>query len=262
MPKSSNMSETAYLNKKQIKQARSYGYGKKRGSAYYFNNGEPLGSAVRSVLGQLAFVLLVFVLIVAVFWGKSYVQSTLSNDSVFTLTMSSKYNQTVSTDKIETFTAQKSYAAAAINAISSLVPPENTVVAPKNDYVKSVKSSLEAAYGEDRVDSRSNVGNYEMMTEIYDAVANGDAVFCLMSLSSDADSKSANDIVYCPVTEANYSEDRVVIVTPYGDKRTLTASEFIEATRFTNKTKYSISERLSFVFGLRAVNTIFIVTKE
>ncbi len=262
MPKSNQMSEAAFLNKKQIKQARQLGGGKKQGSVYYFNNGEPLGSAVRSVLRQLAFVLVVFVLVIAVFWGKSYVQSTLSNDSIFTLTMSSKYSKTVSEDKIDTFTAKKDYGAAAINAISSLVSPEETITVPKNDYIPAVKASLEAAWGEDRVDVRSHVGNYEMMTEIYDAIENGDAVFCLMSLSENQEDESANDVVYCPVIEANYSEDKVVIVTPYGDKRTLKASEFVAATRFTGKTKYSFSERLSFVFGLRAENTIFIVTKE
>ena len=262
MPKNNQMSETAYLSKKQIRQASSGSSNKKKGSIYYFNNGEPFGSAVRSVVSQLLFVLVVFLIVVVAFWGKVTIQDKLSDDSVFTLTMSSKYSKTVSTEEISKFKASEDYGAAAVNAISAIVTPENTLTTPRNDYVTSVKSSLESAYGEDRVDVSSHVGNYEMLTEIYDAIKDGDAVFCLMALPEDKDDTKANNLVYCPIIKVNYSKNKIVVLTPYGDKRSLTADEFIAATRFTNKAKYSLSERFQMTFGLIAKNTVFIVTKE
>ncbi|MDO4459871.1 MAG: hypothetical protein Q4C42_07315 [Clostridia bacterium] len=253
--------EAGFLNKRQLKIAKTVGSGKDQSRTIYFNNGEPIGTAFKKIVAQLLFVIIVLGVIIGIAWAKMYVTDIFSNDSIFTLTMSSKYADTAYVNDISTFVADGNSGAGAINAVATSMGNAGISSSVTTDYYHMMEKALSDSFGENNVVCRKNLSNFNMMTEIYDALSENKSVICQMTLDRDAYAENASDIVYVVVTSVNYSRNEILVQTPYGDTRTLTGDEFVSATRFENKKNYTLGEKLATIFGFKVKNTVFFIER-
>lgn len=250
------------------KQINGISYRKMRKSSLSFNNSEPSGMAFRSIALQLLAIAVVAVLVFAFLAAKSYVVDKLTDDSIFTLTMSSKYGQTASVKGISDFTAGKSYGYSAIVAISDFAGTPITEAAlsktgkDNTALISGMTSALEKALPSCFIMARQNLTNYTLLTEIHDNLSEGNGVIVPMAISEDKYAVQAKNIVYCIVTSANYSTDKITVVTPFGRTDTMSAEDFISATRYSAYSAKSPTITAEFALGLKAKNTAFFIERK
>jgi hypothetical protein len=258
---------TAQISKKQV---NGISYKKMKKVGLEFNNGEPAPVAFKNMALQLLFIVVVVVAVIAVLAAKNFIIDKTTDDSVFTLTMSSKYGETAAIDGINDYVADKSYGYAAASAISKIggsSVTEASLLAQNGNkdnsyYTAGMTKILEAAFPDADITSRENLSNYTLLTEIHDNLSAGNAVIVSMALSEDRYLPDDDAMTYAVISSANYSTDEISVVTPFGRTDTMSAEELIAATRYSDFAASSVRTKLEFILGLKSKNTVFFIQKK
>lgn len=233
-----------------------------------FNNGEPIAVAVKKSLFQLLIILAVFAAIYVFFIGKSYVTDYLTDDSVFSLTMNSRYKETLLMEGDLNYTADSSSGFAAAAAVSRFFGEDKTEAELAADYdhdptkfISGMTEFLEKSFPEHYVKAEANISNYTLMTEIYENLKAGNGVIVAMGSSSDEFAIVDDEIIYAVVIGVNFTDDTVTILSPYGRTETIFTDDFLAKTRFDN-TDLSFLQKNSFLFGFRGKNCVYFIEKQ
>ena len=233
-----------------------------------FNNGEPLMAAVRKSAFQLLIIAAVFAAVMVFFIGKNYVTDYLTNDSVFSLTMNSRYKETLLIEGDLSYTADSSSGFAAAAKVSELIGDKKTeseLAEPYNQdptkFVSGMTDFLEKSFPEHYINAEVNISNYTLMTEIYENLKTGNGVIVAMGSSADEMAIVDDEIIYAVVIGVNFTDDTVTVLTPYGRTETIFTEDFLAKTRFEN-TEMTLLEKNSFIFGLRSKNCVYFIEKE
>ena len=233
-----------------------------------FNNGEPIAVALRKSAFQLLIILAVFAAVLVFFIGKGYVTDYLTDDSVFSLTMNSRYKDILLLEGDLSYEAEISSGFAAAAKVSELIgenKSEAELAEPyKQDptkFVSGMTDFLEKSFPGHYINAEANISNYTLMTEIYENLKTGNGVIVAMGSSEDEMAIVDEEIIYAVVIGVNFTDDTVTVLTPYGRTETIFTEDFLTKTRFEN-TEMTLLEKNSFIFGLRSKNCVYFIEKE
>ncbi len=242
---------------------------RKKLSDIRFNNGEPIAVAVRKSAVQLLIILAVLALIYVFFIGRALVTDYLTDDSVFSLTMNSRYKEALLLEGNWNYTAEESSGLAAAAAVARMMGESKT----ESDFAENYKHDptkfisgmtdfLEASFPEHYITAEANISNYTMMTEIYEHLKKGSGIIVSMGGSEDEYAIVDDEIIYAVVIGVNFTDDTVTVLTPYGRTETMFTEDFLIKTRFENADSLSFLQKNSFLLGYRAKNCIYFIEEQ
>ena len=255
-----SQSSGAILSKKQLKQLeKSQHNNSRKKKGILLNNGEPLGSAVRKIIVQLLFVIVVALLVCAGFTAKMFIYQFITDNDIIGLSKTDIYSSTVKMTGFQDYKGDN-HNKACLDATAAYlgVSPVSAAEITGN---KSMLSALQETFGEDNVVMKTNLTNFNLLTDIYDNIKQGNMVIVGMTMADTSiENNPANpDFLYVPVRAVNYSKGVVRFGVPFGESVKLSTEDFIKATRFDNR-KLDLSDYTSLVTGKYARNTIFIIS--
>ena len=232
------------------------------------NNDEPLDLAVKKIVVQLFIIVFVIVAIFALLIAKETVIDVLTDDSVFSISMTKKYSSPVTVDGLS-ITPSDSQGYSVVETISSW--SGNTVSASQlsTSNKRDVTATPEGLMSEIKkqlpnldVFLKSNISNYNYLTEIYDSLAKGLPVITPMTLYESAGDPDSTVYGYGIVTAMDFTKDVITVVNSLGRTDVFSAEDFIAATRFTDYKNMPLNLKLSFTLGINNSNTALFITKE
>ena len=255
----SSQNPAAILSKKQIKQAEKIHHDNTRKRGILLNNGEPLSAAVKKIFVQLLFVFFVALIVCAGFTAKMFVYQLITDNDIISLTMTDSYASTVKMTGFQDYTsADHNRACLEITASYLGVTPISSQEITSN---ATMLKALQETFGEENVEMKKNLSNFNYLTDIYDSINRGDMVIVCMTLADTSveDNTDNPEFLYVPIRAVNYSKAVVRFGVPFGESVKISTDDFIEATRFDTR-DLDFSDYVSLVTGKYARNTMFVIS--
>ena len=230
------------------------------------NNGEPVSQAFKKTLIQLLVILMIPAVIIGLMYAFTIVTDSTTDDTYLTVSMSSKYREPVrcSIGKISDDPVSSGYAATELlsdwcgDKITQAEIEEAEEGAHKEDYINTTTYLFETYLKGCEVDTRKNLTNFELLSEMYDHIKEGGAVAVSLLVTDRLTEKSEPGIGI--VTSINFTYDAITVFLENGIAEVYTCDDFIAASRYTDY-ETSLTEKIGFAIGLYAKNTAWFIEK-
>lgn len=245
------------INGVSYKQLRT----KSRNTSIKLNNGEPLDLAIKKIISQLFVIAIVILSVFLIFLAIDVLRDKLTNNSVFSLSVSKKYSTPVSYGDI-VVKQGKNYSAYSV--LEALTEKLGDSISPQKLTDKDEKDITVTASGLDEfinqhspntvTSLKKNISNYTYLIEIYENIMAGKATIVPMALPEFLGNEGIYTYGYGLVLSVDFLSDRITVANTMGRTDVYSTESFIAATRFTNY-KMPLDMKLSFILGIRQRNT-------
>ncbi len=232
------------------------------------NNDEPIDLAAKKILSQLFIIILVVISVFALMIAKETVTGILTDDSFFSISMTKKYSTPVAVNGLalspsdsagySVVEAVSKWSGGQISASQLLAGNSRDATSTADGLLSELKKQLP---GLDFF-SKSNIGNYDYLTEIYDSIAQGLPVIVPMAIKESGGGDDGSIYGYGIVTAMDFTTDKITVINSLGTTEVLSTEGFIDSTRFSKFKSMPLTLKLSFTIGVNNKNTAIFIEKQ